>query len=325
MVYKRVGQSGLRVSIAGLGCNNFGMRCDETESRAIVEAALDAGIVLFDTARSYGGGLSEQYLGRALEGHRDEVVIATKFASPWEPDLGYVARASRQNVLTSVERSLRALRTDYIDLLMLHVPNPEVPIDETLAALEDLKTQGKVRYIGCSNSAAWMIADAYWIARNTDRPGFICVENEWNLLSRSIETEICAACHHYGVGIIPYFPLASGMLTGKVRRGQEIPAHYRLGSADRGGYFTKILTDENYTKIEALEQWGSERGLTLTEVALSWLASQPLVPSVIAGATSPDQVRQNVKATAARFSAEELSTLGALVGGASQYPGADGT
>jgi aryl-alcohol dehydrogenase-like predicted oxidoreductase len=306
MEYRTLGRSGLSVSVTGLGCNNFGMRVDEDTTKQVLFAALDAGINFFDTARSYGGGKSEQFMGRVLKGRRDECVIATKFgsgATPAEPG------GSRRTILRSVETSLRALDTDHVDLLQLHFPDPHTPIEETLSTLTTLVQQGKVRYIGCSNFTGWQIADAHWIAATKGYEPFVSVQNEWSLLNRAIETEVVDACARFSCSILPYFPLASGLLTGKVRRGETPPDGSRLANA----WFASVLTDANFTKLEALERWAQEHDRSLTEVALSWLASQPVVGSVIAGATSVAQVQANAAATRTDLTAAEVAEIGALL------------
>jgi aryl-alcohol dehydrogenase-like predicted oxidoreductase len=306
MHYRTLGRSGLKVSVAGLGCNNFGMRIDEAKSAEVVHAALDAGITFFDTARIYGGGKSEGLLGRALGPRRGDVLVATKFGLGTGPDdLG----GSRRHVIRSVETSLRELGTEWIDLFQLHFPDPVTPIDETLDALTDLVHQGKVRYLGCSNFAGWMIADAHWTAKTRNLESFVSAQNEWSLLNRKVEHEVVPACDRFGLGVIPYFPLASGLLTGKVRRGEDPPENSRL----RADHFAHVLHDDNFDKLERLEQWGKEHDRTLTEVALSWLASQPVVSSVIAGATSPEQVTTNAAATRTDLTPEEIAEIGALV------------
>ena len=306
MEYRSLGNSGLRVSVAGLGCNNFGMRVDYERSVEVLNAAIDAGVNFFDTARMYGGGKSEEFMGEALKGKRDQVILATKFGGPTKP---HDSTGSRQHLLRSVETSLRALQTDYIDLFQLHFPDPQTPIDETLSAMDTLVQQGKVRYIGCSNFTGWMIADAHWIAKTNGYERFITVQNEWSLLTRTVENEVKAACAHFGASILPYFPLASGFLTGKVKRGEQAPESSRLASA----YFASSMTDANFDRAEKLEAWAAEHGRSMTEVALSWLASQPVVGSVIAGATSAAQVQANAAATKTDLTAAEVAAIGALM------------
>jgi aryl-alcohol dehydrogenase-like predicted oxidoreductase len=306
--YRTLGRSGLKVSIAGLGCNNFGMRIDQERTNEVVAAALDSGITFFDTARIYGGGKSEGMLGSALGAHRSEVVVATKFGLGRGPDdLG----GSRRHIMTSVETSLRELGTDWIDLFQLHFPDAVTPIEETLAALTDLVHQGKVRYLGCSNFTGWMIADAHWTAVTRGLESFVSAQNEWSLLSRAVEQEVVPACSRFGAGVIPYFPLASGLLTGKVRRGEAPPEGSRL-NAD---HFAHVLHDGNFDKLDRLEAWGNEHGRSLTEVALSWLASHPVVSSVIAGATSAEQVRTNAAATRPDLPEDDVAAVAALVTG----------
>jgi len=305
MEYRSLGRSGLKVSVAGLGCNNFGMRLDEAGSAAVIHAALDAGITLFDTARMYGGGRSEEFLGRALVGHRDEVVIATKFGASQDPA---ESGGSRRHLMKSVETSLRALQVEAIDLLQLHYPDPSTPIDETLGALDDLVHAGKVRYLGCSNFNGWMIADAAWTARTRGFEPFVSAQNEWSLLNRDIEREVLGACNRFGFGVLPYFPLASGVLTGKVRKGERPPEGSRLNLS----YFQAALTDTNLDRVERIAEWGAARDRSVAEVALSWLASQPTVGSVIAGATSPAQVQANASLTKADLTPEEVAEVAAL-------------
>jgi aryl-alcohol dehydrogenase-like predicted oxidoreductase len=304
---RTLGRSDLVVSVAGLGCNNFGMRIDEDKTKEVLFAALDAGINFFDTARMYGGGKSEEFMGRILKPRRGEVVLATKFGGGSKPgDLG----GSRAHIMKSFEVSLKALETDYIDLLQLHYPDAVTPIDETLSTLDALVQQGKVRYIGCSNFTGWQIADASWTARTRGYEPFVSVQNEWSLLNRSLEGEVKTAAEKFGTSILPYFPLASGLLTGKVRRGETPPDGSRLANK----WFASVLTDANFTKIEALESWAKEHDRTLVEVALSWLASQPVVGSVIAGATSAEQVVANAAATKTDLTAAEVAEIGELVG-----------
>ncbi len=239
MRYRTLGDSGLLVSVVGLGCNNFGGRLDTAQTRAVVSAAIDEGITLLDTAETYGGGgASELALGEALRSRRDKVVLATKFGSQGG-DMGYGpaagARASRNYIKIAVEQSLTRLRTDYIDLYQLHTPDPVTPIDETLAALDDLVTEGKVRYLGHSNFTGWQIADAAHSAAASGCTPFISAQNHWSLLERGAEREVVPAAQHFGVGLLPYFPLANGLLTGKIRRGQDVPANTRLSEPRRAG------------------------------------------------------------------------------------------
>jgi aryl-alcohol dehydrogenase-like predicted oxidoreductase len=305
MTFRRLGRSGLAVSTVGIGCNNFGLRLGLDESRPVVQAALDAGITLFDTADSYGD--SEEILGELLEHRRDDVVLATKFGSDVRGRNGadWGARGSRRYIRRAVESSLRRLRTDHIDLYQLHRPDPLTPIDETLSALTELVHEGKVRYIGSSNLSGWQVAEAEWTSRTQGLERFVSAQNEYNLLDRRIERDLVPATEHYGIGILPYFPLASGMLTGKYRRGDEAPE----GSRIKAWGMTSQLTDERFDVIEGLEAFAEERGLTLVEVAISGLAAQPGVSSVIAGATSVEQVASNVSAIRWEPTADDLAAL----------------
>jgi aryl-alcohol dehydrogenase-like predicted oxidoreductase len=293
MEYRQLGDSGLTVSVVGLGCNNFGGRIGADQADAVVNTAVDAGITLFDTADVYGNhGGSEEILGRALGKRRDEVVIATKFGGDMHgvngPDWG--VRGSRRYIRKAVESSLRRLGTDWIDLYQLHMPDPVTPIEETLSALSELVAEGKVRYIGSSQFAGWQVVDADWAARTAGLEHFVSAQNKYSLLDRAIEDELVPACEHLGIGILPYFPLESGLLTGKYRRGQDAPEGTRLaGQPER-------LARADFDKLEALETFAAERDLSLLDVAIGGLAAQPAVGSVIAGATRPEQIAQNVAA-----------------------------
>jgi aryl-alcohol dehydrogenase-like predicted oxidoreductase len=304
--YRNVGRSGLRVSVAGVGCNNFGMRIDATRAREVVHAALDEGITAFDTAPMYGNGQSEEMLGQALGSRRGEVVIIDKFGVSTGPS---DAGGSRAHITAAIDKSLKLLGTDYIDLYLQHFPDNTTAIDETLSALDDLTTTGKIRYSGSSNFTGWMVANADWVARTRGLRGFIAAENDWSLLSRGVEVDIVPACEHFGIGVLPFFPLASGLLTGKVRRGEAAPEGSRLASK----YFSRGLTDTNFDKVERLEKYAAEHGTSLHELALSFLASQPSVPTVVAGATSAEQVVQNAEYTRTDLTKEQLAEITALV------------
>jgi aryl-alcohol dehydrogenase-like predicted oxidoreductase len=310
MEYRQLGDSGLTVSVVGLGCNNFGGRIDTDQAGAVVGAALDAGITLFDTADVYRGeqGSSEEILGKALGGRRDDVVIATKFGGDMKgvngPDWG--VRGSRRYIRKAVESSLRRLGTDWIDLYQLHVPDEVTPIEETLAALSELVAEGKVRYLGSSQFAGWQVVDADWAARTNGSQHFISAQNRYNLLEREVEDELVPACEHLGIGVLPFFPLASGLLTGKYKRGAEPPAGTRLAKQP------ERLAHADFDKIEALETFAAERDLTLLDVAIGGLAAQPTVASVIAGATRPEQIEQNVAAGLWEPTFEDLATLDEL-------------
>jgi aryl-alcohol dehydrogenase-like predicted oxidoreductase len=306
MKHRQLGRSGLTVSVVGLGGNNFGSRCGPEATRAVVDSALDAGVTLFDTADVYGNrGGSETLLGQALKGRRDEVVLASKFGA----DMGggpEEARGSRRYLRRAVEASLRRLATDHLDLYQQHMPDPRTPLEETLTALDELVTEGKVRYIGSSNFASWQIAEAEWIARSQHRTRFISAQNQYNLLERELECDVLPACDRYGIGVLPYFPLARGLLTGKYRRGEPAPAGTRLAGMDG------VLTDEVFDRLDDLEKYAAERGRSLLEVAVRGLAAQPAVGSVIAGATRPEQVRANVAAADWEPTAADLAELAKL-------------
>ena len=293
MTYRPLGDSGLMVSVVGIGCNAFGTRVAADGVTAILDAAQDAGVTLLDTADIYGRGASEELLGTALRGRRDEFVLATKFGM----DMGglngadHEVRGSRRYVRRAVEASLRRLRTDHIDLYQLHRPDPVTPIEETLSALTDLVREGKVGYLGCSNLAGWQIANADWTARTAGLERFASVQNRYSLLDRSIEDEVVPAAEAFGLGVLPFFPLEYGLLTGKYRRGQQPPAGSRTTAAP-----APWLETADWDRIEALESYAADRGITLLDVAIAGLAAQPTVSSVIAGATSAEQVRANAAA-----------------------------
>jgi aryl-alcohol dehydrogenase-like predicted oxidoreductase len=311
MRYRPLGESGLLVSVAGLGCNNFGGRLGTEGARAVVDAAIDAGITLFDTSDTYGGGGgSETALGEILGRRRDQVVLATKFGH-YRADMGYgpaaVATCGRAYIRRAVTESLRRLRTDHIDLYQLHTPDPVTPVEETIAALTELVAEGKVRYIGHSNFSGWQIADAAHVAAAEGRALFISAQNHWSLLERAAEAEVVPAARHFGLGVLPYFPLANGLLTGKVRRGQPVPAGSRLAS--RRAY----VTDEKLAKVEALIAWAEQQGATLLEVAIGALAAQPGCSSVIAGAMTPEQVKANAAASEWIPSEDQLAEIDQIV------------
>jgi aryl-alcohol dehydrogenase-like predicted oxidoreductase len=305
--YRTLGSSGLKVSAAGLGCNNFGMRIDKDQTAAVVNKAIDVGINFFDTADVYGATKSEEFLGAALGDRRSKVVVATKFSSPVAGDDPMKRGGSRRWVMQAVEDSLRRLNTDYIDLYQYHFPDADTPIDETLQALDDLVRQGKVRYIGSSNMTGWQVVEADWTARSAQGTRFVSAQNEYSLLNRRIEGDLVPACRKYGIGILPYFPLASGFLSGKYRPGEEAPAGTRL--AVWGARGQAILSAANFAVLEKLEAFAKERGKTMLELAFGWLASHDCVPSVIAGATAPDQVEQNALAVGWALTAAEMAEV----------------
>jgi aryl-alcohol dehydrogenase-like predicted oxidoreductase len=296
---RRLGRSGLAVSATGLGCNNLGragtVTADLEAGRAVVDAAIDAGITLFDVADIYGAqpGLSEEFLGRILGRRRDQIVLATKFGMDAKGANGHDdgARGSRRYLRQAVEASLRRLQTDWIDLYQLHEPDPLTPLAETLGALDDLVTQGKVRYIGHSNFAGWQLADAAWLAREAGTVPFVSAQNEYSLLQRGIEAELVPAADHFGVGILPFFPLANGLLTGKFRR-DAAPAGTRVADLKPA-----LLESAPWDALDSLAAFAADRDLTMVEVAFGWLLAQPGVASVVAGATTPDQVTANAAAS----------------------------
>ncbi|HEV7962921.1 MAG TPA: aldo/keto reductase [Actinoplanes sp.] len=313
MTYRRLGDSGLVVSTVGLGCNNFGRKLDVDATRTVVDAAFDAGITLFDTADIYGTphGSSEEWLGAALKGRRDEIVLATKFGMDMAGSNGvdHGARGARRYIVRAVEASLRRLETDYIDLYQIHTPDPETPIDETIAALDDLVRSGKVRYLGNSNFAGWQIADADWTARTAGRTRFISAQNQYSLLHREVEDEILPACERFGLGFLPFFPLDSGLLSGKYKRGEK-PAEGTRLALDR---YQRWLDAADWDLIEALTAFGADRGHSLLEVAIAGLAARPAVSSVIAGATTAEQVHANAAAGAWELTADEVAALDELL------------
>ena len=313
MEKRTLGHSGLEVSVVGLGCNNFGGMIPGLgieEARAIVDAAIDAGVTLFDTADSYGAdGGSEKVLGEVLGPRRKDIVLATKFASPMNRTVSTRYNGSRGYIMAAVEDSLRRLKTDYIDLYQYHFPDPLTPIEETLRALDDLVRQGKVRYIGCSNLAAWQLVDANWTARANGLGRLLSTQAEYNLLHRAPETELFAAMQSAGITLLPYFPLASGLLTGKYRKGQDLPADTRANLA----YFKDGFSEERLDQVEHLIGFAEARGHTILELAVSWLLAHPIVSSVIAGATKPGQVTANAKAAEWVLTAEDMAELDAIL------------
>lgn len=309
MEYRALGRSGLQVSVVGLGTNNFGGRCDAEQSIAVVHKALDLGINFFDTSDVYGGrGRSEEYLGRALKGVRRNAIIATKFSAPMGEGPLW-AGASRRYIYYAVHDSLRRLGTDYIDLYQVHHPDPQTPLEETLRALDDLVRQGLVRYIGCSNFTAAQVVEAQWIAKTEHFTPFISAQNRYNLLDRAIEEELVPVCARYGLSVLPWFPLASGFLTGKYQPDQPRPEGARLSS---GPFADRILTEGNFAILRRLQAFAADRGRSMLELAMGWLASQPIIGSIIAGATSPEQVEANVRAAEWRLTPEEMREVDAL-------------
>jgi aryl-alcohol dehydrogenase-like predicted oxidoreductase len=307
MKLRNLGSSGLRVSLVGLGCNNFGGRIDLEASRKVVHKALDLGVTLFDTADMYGNrGGSEACLGQILGDRRKDVVLATKFGYPMD-QAETLKGASRRYIVTAVEASLRRLKTDWIDLYQIHRPDPLTPLEETLRAMDDLVRQGKVRYLGCSNLPAWQVVHAKWTCREARLDSFISCQDEYSLLVRGIERELVPAMQAYGLGLLPYFPLASGLLTGKYVRGAAAGGDTRF--AHWAHLAKRYLTDANWDSVERLSKFATLRGHTLLELAFSWLAARPTVSSIIAGATKPEQVEMNVNAAEWALTHDDMAEI----------------
>lgn len=307
MEIRNLGRSGLRVSAVGLGCNNFGQRTDLETSRKVIHKAIDLGITLFDTADIYAGmGGSETVLGEVLGDRRKDIVLATKYAKPMSTD-GTKQGASRRYIMNAVEASLKRLKTDYIDLYQQHEFDARTPIEETLRALDDLVRQGKVRYIGHSNFPAWRIAEAEFTARQMGVAPFVSCQDEYSLVVRDIERDLLPAAQQYNLGLLPFFPLANGLLTGKYKPGTEPPADSRFAKAP--ALRERSATPRNEAIATKLDIFAQERGRTLLELAFSWLAARPQVSSVIAGATRVEQIEQNVKAASWKLSAEEMAEI----------------
>jgi aryl-alcohol dehydrogenase-like predicted oxidoreductase len=318
MEYRQLGNSGLTVSVVSLGCNNFGGTpihapngtvyglMDVEQTRRVVDAAFDAGVNFFDTADVYGQGGSETYLGQILKDRRHEVVIATKWGSGMD-ERRDIAWGSRRYIRQAVEASLRRLDTDFIDLYQMHWPDPRTPIAETLDALDELVREGKVRYLGSSHFTGWQVADSDWIARTGGTQRFIAAQNHYSLLERSAEAELIPACAKFGVGLLPYFPLANGLLTGKYRRDQPVPAGTRLAG--------RVIDDATYDLLEALETFARERGRTMLDIAMGAIAAKISVASVITGATKPEQIRANAAASEWRPTQEDMTTLNEILSG----------
>ena len=298
------------MSEIGLGANNFGRRVDASGTARVINLALEVGINLIDTANTYGGERrSEEYIGRALKGKRADALVATKAAMSMGDgpnDKG----ASRLHLTSELEESLRCLKTDYVDLYQVHFPDDDTPIEETMRALDDMVRQGKVRYIGCSNFMAWQVCEAIWTSRANNLAPFVSVQPHYSMLERTVEAELIPFCREYDVGILPYFPLASGFLTGKYRRGRDAPEGTRLAEGDRG-----MFTDENFDLLEKLEAFASRQGHSILELAFAWLLANPNVSSVIAGATRTDQVVSNANASGWSLTAEEKAEVDALLNG----------
>ena len=314
MEYRTMGRSGLAVSLAGMGCNTLGWWVGEAQGVKVVHAALDAGISLFDTADIYDDGVSETILGKALGARRREVVVVTKFGMKMGSTPSHVRRGSRDHIIRSCEGSLKRLKTDWIDLYLHHAPDPATPIEETLEALDRLVAQGKIRYAGCSNYAGWQIADAAWTARDRHLNPFIACQSEWNLFSRAVEDEVVPAAQRFGLGLMPYFPLAMGLLSGKYSRGKRPAKSTRLGGDDPR--YAQMLSDANFDKVDRLEAFAAASGHSLLELAVGWLAAHDVVSTVICGATKPVQAKANAAAaTAWRMGADERAEIDRLMAG----------
>ncbi len=307
MEIRNLGQSGLRVSAIGLGCNNFGARISDESARAVIHKALDVGITLFDTADVYGErGGSETTIGGILGENRNQVVLASKFAMPMDAE-EKLKGGSRRYIVSAVEASLKRLRTHWLDLYQMHRPDPLTPVDETLRALDDLVRAGKVRYLGCSNMAAWQVADAAWTAKSEGLHRFVSCQDEYSLLVRNAETCLLPAARHYGMGLLPYFPLASGLLTGKYGRNTSMPDGARLTTTKR--LADRYMTERNWGIAERLGDFAAHRGHSLLELAFCWLLAQSPVSSVIAGATTAQQVAQNAGAGMWHLTSDDLAEL----------------
>ena len=310
MEYRNLGRSGLKVSAIGLGGNTFGNGADEAQTAKIIHRALDIGVNFVDTADVYSRGVSEQFVGKAVKGRRHEVLIATKVRGKMG-DLPNDEGLSRKHIMDGIEASLRRLETDYVDLYQVHQVDDSTPIYETLSALDDLVRQGKVRYIGCSNFAAWQICEALWASDRKNLTPFVSVQPRYNIFDRAIERELVPFCKQYGIGIIPYSPLAGGILTGKYKEGEAPPPDTRAGRNQR---MQSQLNSETLGKVSALRKWSEDKGHTVGELALAWLLSRPEVSTIIAGATRPEQVDANAKAADWKLSPDELKEIDQAAG-----------
>ncbi len=307
MEHRQLGRSGLQVSAVGLGANNFGVRVDYARSEEVLHAALDNGVNLIDTSNSYGGGLSEEFIGRALNGRRDQAVIATKVSSRVAEGPNNAGN-SRKHIIDQVDVSLRKLRTDYIDLYQIHWWDPLTPIEETLGALDDLVHQGKIRYAGCSNFAAWQVCESVWTAKTLGISGFSSVQPRYSMLYRQPEAELLPFCAKYGLGVLPFYPLENGFLTGKYRRNEPAPDGTRLAQNDRG-----VFTERNFDLLEKLESFVASRGHTILELAFAWLLACPEVSSVIAGATRPEQIESNAASVGWSLTPDEFAEVNRIL------------
>jgi aryl-alcohol dehydrogenase-like predicted oxidoreductase len=310
MEYRRLGKSGLKVSAIGLGGNTFGNGADEAQTGRIVNRALDLGINFIDTADVYSRGISEEYVGKAVAGRRQEALIATKVQGRMG-DLPNDEGLSRKHIMEGIEASLRRLDTDYVDLYQVHRFDSSTPIEETLSALDDLVRQGKVRFIGCSNFAAWQICESLWVAERKNVTPFVSVQPRYNIFDRAIERELVPFCRQYGIGIIPYSPLAGGVLTGKYHPGEEPPADTRAG---RNARMRQQLNEATLGRVDRLVAWAKGRAHSGGELALAWLLAHPEVSTVIAGATRPEQVEENARASEWRLTEADLQEIDEILG-----------
>ena len=307
MKYRKLGGSGLEVSEIGLGTNNFGPRLDFESSDRVISQCIDSGINLIDTSNSYGATVSEEYIGRSLTGRRDSVVLATKVSSRMSEGPNQAGN-SRIHIMDQIEGSLSRLQTDYIDLYQIHWWDDDTPIEETLRVLDDLVRDGKIRYFGCSNFSSWQVCEAVWTSRSVGINSFVSVQPHYSMIERSIESELLPFCQKYDVGVLPYYPLANGFLTGKYRRGEDIPEGTRLGVNDRG-----MFTEENFDLIEKLDSFSSKRGKTVLDLAFAWLLARGEISSVIAGATSAEQVVSNAATAEFTLTNEEYDEVTSIL------------
>ena len=307
MKYRKLGGSGLEVSEIGLGTNNFGPRLDFESSDRVISQCIDSGINLIDTSNSYGATVSEEYIGRSLTGRRDSVVLATKVSSRMSEGPNQAGN-SRIHIMDQIEGSLSRLQTDYIDLYQIHWWDDDTPIEETLRVLDDLVRDGKIRYFGCSNFSSWQVCEAVWTSRSVGISSFVSVQPHYSMMERSIESELLPFCQKYNVGVLPYYPLANGFLTGKYRRGEDIPEGTRLGVNDRG-----MFTEENFDLIDKLDSFSSKRGKTVLDLAFAWLLARGEISSVIAGATSAEQVVSNAATAEFTLTNEEYDEVTSIL------------
>ena len=314
MEQRNIGNSGLRASLLGIGCNNFGPRLDLEATKKVVFKALDLGVTFFDTADVYGMGQSESLLGQIFGDKRKDVIIASKCGMAMDKD-GKLSGASRRYIMNAVDDSLKRLRTDYIDFFQMHVPDPKTPFEETMRAFDDLIAQGKIRYIGCSNLPAWQVMEANMTAKANGQALFLACQEEYSLLVRDIEKELLPAMKKFGMGLLPYRPIASGFLTGKYKRGVPLPEGSRLAIGNQKRFADRYLTDANFDRLDKLETFGKQNGRSMLDIAFGWVASNPFVPSVMAGASTPEQVEANAKAVTCNLTPSEVAEIEKIFAG----------